>query len=89
MVEVVRDYLAARHQHALLSLTSTELHRAVRELSTVPQDRLMRLLTDADLIKFARRPFSSERAREIGREARAIVTKEHEAAQVVPTQAAA
>lgn len=89
MVEVVRDYLAARHQHALLSLTSTELHRAVRELSTVPQDRLMRLLTDADLIKFARRPVSSERAREIGREARAIVTKEHEAAQVVPTQAAA
>jgi len=90
MVEVLRDYLAARHQQAALSLTSTELHRVVRDVSTVPQDRLIRLLTDADLIKFARRPVSSERAREIGREARAIVAKEHEAAQVVsPREAAA
>jgi len=89
MVEVVRDYLATRHQQALLSHTSTELHRAVRELPTVPQDRLLRLLTDADLIKFARRPVSSERAREIGREARAIVAKEHEAAQAPVHEAAA
>jgi len=84
MVEVLRDYLAARHDEASLALTSSELHRAVRELPTVPQDRLMRLLTDADLIKFARRPVSSERAREIGREARAIVAKEHEASQPQP-----
>jgi hypothetical protein len=89
MVEVLRDYLAARHGQASLSLTSTELHRAVRELPTVPQDRLLRLLTDADLIKFARRPVSSERAREIGREARAIVAKEHEASQPQPREAAA
>ena len=89
MVEVLRDYLAARHQQASLSLTSTELHRAVRELPTVPQDRLIRLLTDADLIKFARRPVSSERAREIGREARAIVAKEHESAQPQAQKAAA
>jgi hypothetical protein len=81
MVEVLRDYLAARHTEASLALTSTELHRAVREVTSVPQDRLTRLLTDADLIKFARRPVSSERAREIGREARAIVAKEHEASQ--------
>jgi hypothetical protein len=89
MVEVLRDYLAARHQQASLSLTSTELHRAVREVATIPQDRLLRLLTDADLIKFARRPVSSERAREIGREARAIVAKEHEAARVPAREAAA
>ena len=89
MVEVLRDYLAARYHQASLALTSTELHRAVRELPTVPQDRLMRLLTDADLIKFARRPVSSERAREIGREARAIVLKEHEASQPQPREAAA
>lgn len=89
MVEVLRDYLAARHQQATLALTSTELHRAVRELPTVPQDRLIRLLTDADLVKFARRPVSSERAREIGREARAIVAKEHEASQPQPREAAA
>jgi hypothetical protein len=89
MVEVLRDYLAARHADASLALTSTELQRAVRALATVPQDRLMRLLTDADLIKFARRPVSSERAREIGREARAVVTREHEASQPAPQAAAA
>jgi len=81
MVEVLRDYLAARYAEAALSLTSTELQRSVRELPHVPQDRLTRLLTDADLIKFARRPVSTERAREIGREARAIVSHEHVTSQ--------
>jgi hypothetical protein len=66
---------------ATLSLTSTELQRTARELPHVPQDRLARLLTEADLIKFARRPVSSERAREIGRDARAIVEQEHQASQ--------
>jgi hypothetical protein len=49
----------------------------------------MRLLTEADLIKFARRPVSSERARELGREARSIVTLEHKASQPAPAQKAA
>ena len=47
----------------------------------MPFERLTRLLTEADLIKFARRPVSGERAREIGREARAIVEAEHKASQ--------
>ncbi|HXT15853.1 MAG TPA: hypothetical protein VN706_09500 [Gemmatimonadaceae bacterium] len=81
VVEVLRDYLSARYAVATLSLTSTELQRTARELPHVPQDRLTRLLTEADLIKFARRPVSSERAREIGREARAIVEHEHQASQ--------
>jgi hypothetical protein len=90
MVEVLRDYLAARYAEASLSLTSTELQRSVRGLPHVPQDRLTRLLTEADLIKFARRPVSTERAREIGREARAIVTHEHAASQPpAPAEAAA
>lgn len=90
MIEVLRDYLAARYAEAALSLTSTELQRSVRALPHVPQDRLTRLLTEADLIKFARRPVSTERAREIGREARAIVGHEHAASQPAPaTQAAA
>jgi hypothetical protein len=80
MIEVLRDYLAARHARASLSLTSTELQRVVHGMPTVPQERLMRVLTDADLIKFARRPVSSERARDLGREARAIVAAEHTAA---------
>jgi hypothetical protein len=89
MVEVLRDYLAARYSAATLSLTTTELQRAVRELPFVPQDRLLRLLTEADLVKFARRPVSSDRARELGREAHAIVTREHQASQPAPTEAAA
>jgi hypothetical protein len=91
MIEVLRDYLAARYSQASLSLTSTELTRSVSELPYIPSERLTRLLTEADLIKFGRRPVSGERAREIARDARAIVDAEHAASQpvVVPTQAAA
>jgi hypothetical protein len=79
VVEVLRDYLAARHLRAPLSLTSTELQRVARDLPTVPEPRLTRALTDADLIKFARRAVSTDRARDLGREARAIVAAEHAA----------
>ena len=85
-IEVLRDYLAARYAEAMLSLTSSELQRTVRDLPHVPQDRLTRLLTEADLIKFARRPVSGERARELGREARAIVALEHHASLPAPAQ---
>ncbi len=89
MIEVVRDYLAARYAaEAALSLTSTELQRSTMHLQFVPQDRLTRLLTEADLIKFARRAVSGDRAREIGREARAIIEVEHKASQPVPDEAA-
>jgi hypothetical protein len=81
-VEVVRDYLSARYAEATLSLTSSELARTVRPFPHVPVERLTRLLTDADLIKFARRPVSTERAREIGREARIIVNDEHKASRL-------
>jgi hypothetical protein len=73
-IEVLRDYLAARVDVALRSLTSTELLNALRTRRDVPGERLAPILADADLIKFARRPVTSERAREIAREARAIVT---------------
>ena len=89
MIEVLRDYLSARYAEASLSLTSTELERSVGHLPHIPQDRLTRVLTDADLIKFARRPVSGERARELGREARAIVGIEHRASQPAPSQQAA
>jgi hypothetical protein len=89
MIEVVRDYLAARYTEAHLSLTSTELQYTARALPHVPADRLTRLLTDADLIKFARRPVSSDRSREIGREARIVVNEEHKASRLIPAEAAA
>jgi hypothetical protein len=73
MVDVLRDYLAARHPAAPLALTTSELTRAVHREPTVPLERLSRLLDEADLIKFARRPVTREIATELGREARLIV----------------
>lgn len=81
VVEVLRDYLATRYPKAPLSLTSTELLAALRGERAVPNDRLMRVLNETDLIKFARRPVTAERAHEIGREARALVAQEHAASQ--------
>ena len=90
VVEVLRDYLAARYKKAPLSLTSTELLAVLRGERAVPNDQLMRVLTETDLIKFARRPVTAERAQEIGREARAIVAQEHAASQpVAPVEKAA
>ena len=79
----------ARFRAAPLSHTSGELLPALRGERTVPHDRLARLLQEADLVKFARRPISSERAREIGREARAVVQDEHAAANPAPPAQAA
>lgn len=84
MVEVLRDYLAACYPSAPLSATSTELLGALKSERAVPNERLMRVLNEADLIKFARRQVTAERARELGREARAIVTHEHAAKRPAP-----
>jgi hypothetical protein len=85
MVEVLRDYLAARYAAGQLSHTSTELVVALRGESALPQDRLARLLAETDLIKFARRTVTPPQARELGREARAIVEHEHAASQPAPS----
>jgi hypothetical protein len=77
MVEVLRDYLALRLPGAAPSLTSTELVRFLRSRSDLPVQRLAAVLTEADLVKFARRPVTAERAREIGQEAR-LITREVE-----------
>src|SRR5688572_19195547 len=73
MVEVMRDYLASRVATAHPSLTSTELIEVMRTAPVVPVERLRPVLSETDLIKFAKRPVTTERAREIAREARAIV----------------
>ena len=72
MVEVLRDYLALRLPEARASLTSSELLAALERVRAVPVARLATVLHEADLIKFARRVVTAERARELGREARAI-----------------
>ena len=83
-VDVLREYIADRIPGAALSLTSTEVLAETQHARTLPHDRLLRILNEADLVKFARRPVSVERARDIGREARAIVDQEHVASQPVP-----
>ena len=85
VVEVLRDYLAARFPQAPLSLTSTEVLAALRTERVVPSERLIRVLNEADLIKFARKPVTPERAREIARDARATVAQVHAASQPAGT----
>ncbi len=72
-VEVMRDYLAARLSGAPTSLTSTELLESLRERRDIPVERLAPILAEADLIKFARRPVTRERARELAGETRTAV----------------
>ena len=73
MVEVLRDYFALRVPGASSSLTSTELVQYLKSRPQLPVQRLGTLLTEVDLVKFARRAVTAERARELGHEARAIV----------------
>jgi hypothetical protein len=84
MTDVVRRYLAARHDVATLAHTSTELLAMVRGVPTVPLERLHRLLDAVDPVKFAAAPIAAARAREIGEEAKAIVREEHARATAVP-----
>ena len=79
MVDVMRTYLAHRNPDAHQSLTTSELLISVRESRTVPVNRLALVLADADLVKFARRATTAERARELGAEARGIVGAVHAA----------
>jgi hypothetical protein len=83
VVDVLREYIADRFTNAPLALTSTELLTATQQAPTLPHDRLMRILNEADLVKFAKRPVSVERARDVGLEARALVEHEHQASQPV------
>ena len=71
--DVARDYLAARIPTALRSFTSTELLGAVHDVTAIPLDRLALLFAETDLIKFARRPVTRDRANELVAETRAIV----------------
>lgn len=83
VVDVLREYLADRFTNAPLALTSTELLSATQQAATLPHDRLMRILNEADLVKFAKRPVSVDRARDIGHESRALVEHEHQSSQPV------
>ena len=72
MVEVLRDYLGRVVPAASTSLTTSELLGRLRGNGIVPTQRLAALLSEADLVKFARRSVTSDRALAFGKEARAI-----------------
>lgn len=84
VVDVLREYIADRFANAPLAFTSTEFLTATRDVRTLPYDRMMRILNEADLVKFAKRPVSADRARDMGLEARALVEHEHQASQPAP-----
>jgi hypothetical protein len=88
VIEVLRDYLAARYPDARLALTSRELVATLRRRASISGDALQRALHDADLAKFAGMALTEERARAVGRDARAIVEREHAAAAEAPKVAA-
>jgi hypothetical protein len=73
MVEILREYLSRVIPAAAVSLTTTEALASLRNEAVVPTNRLAAVLSEVDLIKFARRAVAPDRALEIGREARAIV----------------
>ncbi|MGH7678071.1 MAG: hypothetical protein ACRENU_06360, partial [Gemmatimonadaceae bacterium] len=83
-VEVLRDYLLAKYTDASLALTSPELIGIMRRHPYVPVEQLSRVLHEADLAKFARWSLTEDRARQLEREARAIVEQEHKASQPRP-----
>ncbi|HEX6942314.1 MAG TPA: hypothetical protein VF128_05270 [Gemmatimonadaceae bacterium] len=72
MVEALRDYLAAVVTGASTAQTSNELSSAMRRSGLGAYARCAALLSEVDLIKFARRPVTTDRAAALGKEARAI-----------------
>jgi hypothetical protein len=81
MVDVVRDYLAARLPGVRRSDTTFELLRTMKPADEVEAE-LPRWLEQADLVKFARGEISVDRARAAGASLRAIV--DHVEARVNP-----
>ena len=79
MTEALRDYLAAVVDGASVAQTSNELATTLRRAGIGSYARCAALLSEVDLVKFARRTVSAERAVALGREARAIAQAVHEA----------
>ncbi len=77
MAEVTRHYLSLVNPPLRPSLTTRELAKAARGLTTLPVERLVGLLETVDPLKFAGRPMDRETAGRTGAEARLIVTDIH------------
>ena len=79
--DVVRTYLARSTVAARQSLTTSELAIALRGDATIPLPRLLRVLHDVDLVKFARFRVTAAKTVELGGECRALVEAIHTARQ--------
>ncbi len=73
VIEVVREYLGGTVPQAPTSLTSSELLAALRDERGIPTNALAGVLVEVDLVKFARRPITAERALALGKDVRAMV----------------
>ena len=89
MVRVMRVYLAAVVPAALRSATTHELAVALTHESLVPAHRVITILDETDRIKFAAQRSTSDRARDIGVEARSIVDSVHSALDARASEARA
>jgi hypothetical protein len=86
MVDVAREYLAARVSGVRRSDTTSELLRTMQPHEGVEAE-LPRLLDRADLVKFARAPVSDSEATSVGATAREVV--DHVEARLNPESDAA
>jgi hypothetical protein len=89
MAEVLRDYLSRVVPAALTSLTTSELLSVLRGGAAAPSQRLAAFLSEVDLVKFAKRPITSERALDLGKDARAIAEAVHQLASAPRLEQAA
>ena len=89
MTEVLRDYLAAVVPDASVSQTTNELGGAMRRAGIGTYARTSALLSEVDLVKFARRPLTVDRGAALGREARAVAVAVHQAMTQVEKNARA
>ncbi len=83
MTDVLRRYLAARLDGAMLSQTSRELLGTLRDRPTVSYEVVERLLTTVDRVKFAAAPIGVEEARTVGTQSRSVVREEHARAAAI------
>jgi hypothetical protein len=89
MTEVLRDYLAAVVPEVSVSQTTSELAGAMRRAGIGTYARTAALLSEVDLVKFARRPMTVDRGASLGKEARAVAMAVHQAVSDVEKTARA
>jgi hypothetical protein len=85
MVEILREYLGEVVPVASSALTTSELLATLRG-TRLPTSRLAALLGESDLVKFARRAVTPQRAQELGRDARAVAMAIRDAVTAPPAE---